>query len=179
MRMIFLGLQSVVMLLMLAICHPSVEAYVSQPTPDKPSGLSQLEIPPSSAEPEPSETGENSMTNINITIGRTVFSAKLHDNEAARTLMAQFPITIDMSELNGNEKYYYLADDLPSDATEKPEVMQAGDIMCWSGNCLVLFYETFPNSYGGYVRLGYVEDASGLSTTLGQGNVTVMFTVDE
>lgn len=60
--------------------------------------------------------------------------------------------------------------------TETPDRINAGDIMCWSGNCLVLFYETFSNSYGGYIRLGYVNDPSGFAAALGNNNVQVSFT---
>lgn len=119
----------------------------------------------------------NSMTSINLTVGGSVFSAKLYDNDAAGAFLALFPLTLNMSDLNRNEKYYYLADNLPSKSTENPADINAGDIMCWSGNCLVLFYKTFSNSYGGYVRLGYIEDTSGLAAALGIGSADVTFTV--
>jgi acetyltransferase-like isoleucine patch superfamily enzyme len=73
------------------------------------------------------ETREKSMINISIAVGSSVFSTKLYDNEASRALLAQFPLTLDMSDLNSNEKYYYLADDLPSESIEKPETINAGD----------------------------------------------------
>ena len=76
-------------------------------------------------------------TNITITARDIVFSAKLYDNEATRALLRQFPMTLNMSELNGNEKYYHLAENLPSGSTERPLSMKAGDLMCWSGNSLV------------------------------------------
>ncbi len=82
-----------------------------------------------------------------------------------------------MSELNGREKYYHLPENLPSPVTEKPATIRAGEIMLWSSNSLVLFYSTFSNSYGGYVKLGYVEDATGLESALGSGSVQVTFTV--
>jgi hypothetical protein len=63
--------------------------------------------------------------------------------------------------------------------TEIPATIRAGEIMLWSSNALVLFYNTFPNSYGGYVKLGYVVDATGLADALGSGDVQVTFTVSD
>ncbi len=119
------------------------------------------------------------MTPITISVGGSSFSAKLYDNDTTRALLAQFPLTLDMSELNGREKYYHLPENLPSTLTEKPETIYAGEIMLWSSNTLVLFYNTFPNSYGGYVRLGYVEDVTSLAAALGSGNVQVTFDVSD
>lgn len=115
--------------------------------------------------------------NINITVGDAVFAAKLYGNSPAKALLAQLPMTLDMADLNGNEKYRNLAKNLPAGPLESPAVINAGDIMCWSGNCLVLFYKTFSNSFGGYVRLGRVEDASGLAAALGSGSAEVTFSV--
>ena len=44
---------------------------------------------------------------------------------------------------------------------------------------VVLFYTTFSNSYGGYVRLGHIEDISGLASALGTGSVQVTFSVSD
>lgn len=68
------------------------------------------------------------MTNISITVGDSVFSAKLYDNKAAKALLEQFPITLNMDDLNGNEKYDNLVANLPSESTEKPSTIGAGDI---------------------------------------------------
>lgn len=115
--------------------------------------------------------------NIAIAVGGAVFPAKLYGNNAAKALLAQLPMTLSMADLNGNEKYRDLAKNLPAGPTESPAVINAGDIMCWSGNCLVLFYKTFANSFGGYIRLGRVEDVSGLAAALGKGSVEVTFSV--
>ena len=148
---------------------------------DVPKQIQDIKSGDTSNETEPSENEgeENHMTNITITVGDSVFSAKLIDNDTSKALLAQFPMTLNMSDLNGNEKYYHLANSLPSESTEKPAIINVGDIMCWSGYSLVLFYKTFSNSYGGYVRLGYIEDASGLAAALGSGNIQVSFAVSD
>lgn len=130
--------------------------------------------------PRPSFAGaDGGTTNINITIGGAVFPAKLYGNDTAKALLAQLPMTLRMADLNGNEKYRDLAKNLPAGPLESPAVINAGDIMCWSGNCLVLFYKTFSNSFGGYVRLGRVENVSGLASALGSGAATVTFSVSD
>lgn len=60
-----------------------------------------------------------------------------------------------MSELNGNEKYYYFEETLPSNATQIGTI-QTGDIMLYGSDCLVLFYDTFSTSYR-YTRIGKID----------------------
>ncbi len=121
----------------------------------------------------------NTMTTITISVGGSSFSAKFYDNETTRALLVQFPLNLNMSELNSREKYYNLPENLPFSMAEKPETIHVGEIMLWSSNTLVLFYNTFSNSYGGYVKLGYVEDVTGLAGALGSGSVQVAFTVSK
>ena len=116
---------------------------------------------------------------MNVTVGAKTFAAQMLDNETTRAFMALLPMTVNMSELNGNEKYYRLPNDLPTKATERPATIYAGEIMCWSSSNLVLFYSTFSNSYSGYVRLGRIEDISGFASALGPGSVQVTFSASE
>lgn len=125
------------------------------------------------------ELSDGEMKTMKITVGSTSFTAQLYDNETTRALLAKLPLTVDMTELNGREKYYHLPEDLPTESTEQPATIHAGEIMCWSSNSLVLFYNTFANSYGGYVKLGVIEDASDLASALGTGNVRVTFEIDD
>ena len=113
------------------------------------------------------------MPPIEIAVGTTVFSARLYDNKAARTFFSKLPLTLDMQELNGNEKYHDLPDSLPTDA-RRPEGIRAGDLMLYGSDCLVLFYQSLSTSYR-YTPLGYVEDAGGLADVLGDGDVRVVF----
>ncbi|WP_258881201.1 cyclophilin-like fold protein [Clostridium tagluense] len=113
------------------------------------------------------------MIDLIITVGNKAFSAKLYDNQTMQALVKQFPLTVDMSELNGNEKYYYLSKTLPT-ASEQPGKIHAGDIMLYGDGCLVVFYETFSSSYN-YTRLGYIEDAVSFVQVVGDGNIKVTF----
>ena len=114
---------------------------------------------------------------MQMTIGEHTFIVRLYDNETARAFAERLPLTLEMDELNGNEKFNYLSDSLPTEA-EQPGRIQAGDLMLYGSDCLVLFYESFSTSYS-YTRLGYMENAPGLSEALGDGNVQVTFSIGE
>lgn len=116
---------------------------------------------------------EETMLKVNISVGDRTFPAKLYDNEAARELIGRMPMELDMSELHGNEKYYYLPEKLPTDP-ENPGSIHNGDFMLFGSDCLVLFYEDFQTSFS-YTRLGYIENPEELAEIVGSGSVTVAF----
>lgn len=120
---------------------------------------------------------ETEETAVTLTVGEQTFSAVLLENETAREFADLLPMTLDMSELNGNEKYFYLDGHL-STHVEQPGQINAGDLMLYGDNCLVLFYETFSSSYS-YTRLGHMDDPSGLAEALGTGSITVSFALEE
>lgn len=110
---------------------------------------------------------------IKISINGQNFSARLEDNPSARAFAEKLPLEVDMRELNGNEKYFYMDSDLPSDS-ERVKQIHAGDLMLFGSNCVVIFYKDFSTSYS-YTRLGKIEDATDLAKVLGAGNVHVTF----
>lgn len=112
-------------------------------------------------------------TKMKITIGSAVFIATLDNNAITKDFKAMLPLTINMNELNGNEKFFDLLNDLPTNAT-KPATIQNGDLMLYGSKTLVLFYKTFSTSYS-YTRIGRVENPLGLTAALGSGNATVTF----
>ena len=115
---------------------------------------------------------ENTMQ-INVTVGTKTFTATLADSETGRAFAQLLPLTLPMTELNGNEKYHYLYSSLPTDSYQ-PGTIQAGDLMLYKDNCVVLFYETFSSSYS-YTRIGSIDNPAGLAAALGAGNVSVRF----
>jgi hypothetical protein len=117
------------------------------------------------------------MANMNITIGDDTFIATLEDNDTTRALIKQLPLTVDMSELNSNEKYNYLSNNLRADKSSCPGQINEGDLMLYGDNCLVLFYNTFNTSYS-YVKLGHIDNTTGLTKAIGSGNVKVTFSVN-
>lgn len=113
---------------------------------------------------------------MEIQIGSKNFTAVLDDNATAAAFEALLPMTVEMTELNGNEKYARLSGNLPT-KDANPGTIQTGDLMVYGSKTVVLFYKTFRASYE-YTRLGRVKDATGLAEAVGAGNVTVTFAVE-
>jgi hypothetical protein len=134
-------------------------------------GLAQALAVPSAAAAGPNTLEERRMW---MTVGERRFSITLADNAAARAFTALLPLTLDMPDLNGNEKHVKLARALPADAS-RPGTIHNGDLMLWGADTLVLFYVTFNSPYA-YTRLGRVEDPAALPQLLGRGDVRIMFT---
>lgn len=119
---------------------------------------------------EKERAGESEMKITVMADGRQ-FDGSLQDNETTQALRELLPLTMDMTELHGNEKYYNLAGSLPVNE-EHINTIYAGDLMLFGSDCLVLFYEDFETSYS-YTRLGRIDDTEGLSDTLGRGTAKV------
>jgi len=131
-------------------------------------------------EEEVPETGktedQSTMTNITIQIGTKAFKAVLFDNPSTKAFKDKLPMTLDMTELNGNEKYYQFSDRLPSN-DEVIGKIKSGDLMLYASSYLVLFYEDLSSSYS-YTRLGRIDDPTGLSEAVGSGNISISFKVE-
>lgn len=112
-----------------------------------------------------------SATKMKIKIGTAVFTATLYDHASANEFKARLPLTIQMTELNGNEKYYDFSSSLPKNASVGGAI-KSGDIMLYGSNVLVLFYKNFTTTYS-YTKLAHIDNPAGLADALGAGNVTV------
>lgn len=114
---------------------------------------------------------------IMIEVNGQSFSAKLYDNAAAAALLEKFPMVLDMEEMNGNEKYFFMEDTLPTDTKDIGDI-HTGDIMLYGADCLVLFFQDFSTSYR-YTRIGYIEDQEGFADALSDGTVEIRFYIEE
>jgi hypothetical protein len=112
-------------------------------------------------------------TQMKIKIGSSSFTATLEENATATAFKAMLPLTVKMTELNGNEKLFRLQTDLPTNPTN-PGKIENGDVMIYQSNTVVLFYKSFPTSYS-YTRLGRIDDPAGLAAAVGSGSVSVSF----
>ena len=89
--------------------------------------------------------------------------------------MAQNPIvTIEMEDYGSFEKVGALGQSLPTENVQT--TTQAGDIVLYQGNQIVLFYGS--NSWS-YTRLGKIDDLTGWEQALGDADVTVTFSLEE
>ena len=143
------------------------------------SGTAGFSSPEESAEEEapPIETitQEEERTMV-VQIGESTFTAALEENAAVDALvdmMEQGPVTIQMSDYSGFEKVGPLGTSLP--ASNQQTTTQAGDIVLYQGDQIVLFYGS--NSWS-YTRLGRIDDLSGWEEALGSGDVAVTFSLE-
>ena len=110
---------------------------------------------------------------ILMKIGDEVVTVAWEDNESARALaelLREQPMSIQMSMYGGFEQVGSFGTSLPRD--DEQTTTQAGDIVLYSGNQMVVFYGS--NSWA-YTRLGRITDKSAeeLEKLLGNGDVTI------
>lgn len=174
MRPLFLTLA----LLFAATASPAFTACDRNDDPtttiNTPTGGSDDNTPGDNEDPDDNngDSPENTRT-MTLKIGNSTFTATLADNATAQAFAAMLPMNLSMSELNNNEKYVYLDQSLPAQASS-PGTIQTGDIMLYGSSCVVLFYKTFSTSYS-YTRIGRVDNPDGLAAAVGSGSVTVLF----
>ena len=119
--------------------------------------------------------GDN-MQNIIITIKNKKYEAILYDNSTTKELIKKIPITITMSDLNGNEKYYNFSKSF-STSSENVANINKGDIMLFGDNCLVIFYKSFSTRYK-YTKLGYIKNTEDLENSFGKGDISITFEIE-
>ncbi len=114
---------------------------------------------------------------LKLTINNVIYTVILEKNETAKSFLnlIENEKTCEMNELNGNEKYVYLPISLPT-KPYKPQIINAGDIMLFGNNCLVLFYKTFSTSYS-YTKIGHIDDASNLEENLKNNDISALWQV--
>ncbi|MDE5995264.1 MAG: hypothetical protein K2G60_07095 [Oscillospiraceae bacterium] len=118
---------------------------------------------------ETADIKEEANKTMQININGTDYIIKLEDNATVRALQGELPTECDMKELNGNEKYVYLNCSLPT-APSKPNRINAGDVMLFGDNCLVIFYKSFKTSYS-YTKIGHIDNLP----DLGKDDIKVKF----
>lgn len=108
---------------------------------------------------------------INVTINGTKYVANLEENETVKEFINLLPSEFYMSELNGNEKYIYLDNNLPSNSVSVKHINK-GDIMLYGSNCLVIFYKSFDTGYS-YTKIGHIDNLNDL------GNDSVLVKIEK
>lgn len=156
----------------------------SQPQASQNNVSSEENVQPKPSETASSETpqeeetsSEETVMNLNVTIGTSTFTATLEDNAAVDAfveMMRKAPVVIQMSDYSGFEKVGSLGTSLPSSNSQT--TTQSGDIVLYNGNQIVIFYGS--NSWS-YTRLGKINDLTGWEEALGSGDVTVTFSIGE
>ncbi|MDE7445779.1 MAG: hypothetical protein K2N15_08790 [Lachnospiraceae bacterium] len=132
----------------------------------------QTEIQPTEAAQENAEQEITEMK-MKVQIGDTIFTATLADNssvDALKELMADGPLTLNMSDYANMEKGADLGVILPQNNEQMNT--QAGDIILYQGRTFAIYYGT--NSWS-LTPIGKIDnvDAEELKEVLGTGDVTV------
>ena len=118
---------------------------------------------------------ESTEMKMTVQVGESTFTATLEDNAAVDALvemMEHGPVTIQMSDYAGFEKVGALGTSLPTSNSQT--TTQAGDIVLYQGNQIVMFYGS--NSWS-YTRLGTIDDLTSWTEALGSGDVSVTFSL--
>lgn len=120
-----------------------------------------------------SNSDKKTGTPVVLNINGQSFQAVFYNNKTANALLKKMPMTLNMKELNGNEKYHFFDTEFPVNE-KSPGKISAGDIMLYGSDCLVTFYKSHNTSYQ-YTPVGKIENASGFAKAVGSGNVTITF----
>ena len=111
---------------------------------------------------------------MNIQIDNKTFTVIVENNKTVKELYQKLPITLEMSDLNNNEKYCYLDFTLPT-YSKSVKNIKKGDVMLFGNSCLVIFYKSFTTSYS-YTKIGYIENPADIETALGKKDIKVVLT---
>ena len=111
-------------------------------------------------------------SNMIVIINDKEYNVDLEDNETVKNFLNILPKEFNMSELNGNEKYVYMDESLPTNSSN-PKHINRGDIMLYGDNCLVIFYKSFDTNYS-YTKIGHITNLE----DLGNNNIKVKFFID-
>ena len=118
----------------------------------------------------PKENNDLGVNNqVKVLIDKKEYTINLEDNETAKEFVNMLPLELNMNELNGNEKYVYLDRKLPVNPSNINKI-NAGDVMIYGNDCLVIFYKSFTSSYS-YTKIGHIDNLP----DLGNDNVSVRF----
>ena len=88
-------------------------------------------------------------------IDNVEYIINLEDNETVKKFVSLLPTYLDTS--------------FPSNASN-PKRINAGDVMLYGDNCLVIFYKSFDTSYR-YTKIGHIDNLPNLENN----NITVKF----
>ena len=153
--------------------HSSQETVMSETETSSTDNPAATEQPaPTEEASVPAETSPTEELTMMLKIDDTEIAVRWEDNEsveALKDLIQDTPLTINMSMYGGFEQVGSLGTSLPRNDVQT--TTEAGDIVLYSGNQIVVFYGS--NSWA-YTRLGHVElSAPEMSDLLSHGDVTI------
>lgn len=156
----------------------SLSACGGAEAPADPSAAQTGTAETGTVESQPSTDTESSQEGsaLKITIGDQELLATFADNSSAeefRELLSQGPLTIEMEDYGGFEKVGPLGTTLTRNDTQI--TTEPGDVILYQGNQITIYYGT--NSWS-FTRLARIDDPSRLQEVLGEGTVSVTFSLE-
>lgn len=115
------------------------------------------------------EIKKEEVSNVKVIINEKEYILNLEDNKTVDKFLELLPSDFNMTELNGNEKYIYLDKTLPTDSMY-PKHINAGDVMLYGNNCIVVFYKSFDTKFS-YTKIGHIDNLP----DLGSDDITIHF----
>ena len=161
-----LGIIVAVLALLLSACEKDSSENATSPT--------EVQPPIQSSTGEQDNPGEETTEmKLTLKIGDMEVATDWEDNEsvkALRKLAQEEPLTVFMSMYGGFEQVGSLGSTLPRN--DKQTTTEAGDIVLYSGNQIVVFYGS--NSWA-YTRLGKITDktVAEMKELLGNKDITL------
>lgn len=125
----------------------------------------------------PSQNENLSENKIDISFNGHTYSATLADNSSSRAfadLLKNGPLTISTHDYGSFEKVGELGATLPQN--DEQVTTSVGDIILYQGNQITIYYAQ--NTWN-FIRLGKIDDPSGLRDTLGDGDVAITFALQK
>ena len=157
-------------------CGSAQGTEAAVPEPQQSPAMTPAAEAPAAEQPQENKTESEETETMQMKIGETEVEVAWEDNESVAALkeLARDGLAIQMSMYGGFEQVGSIGKSLPRE--DRQTTTQAGDIVLYSGNQLVVFYGS--NSWA-YTRLGKIADksASELSELLGGGDVTITLTL--
>jgi len=152
---------------------PAVQEEDPAPQPEDGTDAASADTKETPAEKEDPKEKE-----MKLTIGDTPVAVRWQDNESVKALaelVKEGPLTVQMSMYGGFEQVGSIGQKLPRNDAQT--TTEAGDIVLYSGDQIVVFYGS--NSWA-YTRLGRVTDKNGeeMKELLGNGDVTITISIE-
>ena len=159
MKKIVYGLLIIICLFIVVGCNQKNNETNTQDTPTSQQENNNYEL----------NNSNEVIKSVKAIINGKEYKIDLEDNETANSFVGLLPQELNMRELNGNEKYIYLDTTLPTNSSN-PKRINAGDVMLYGDNCLVIFYKSFDTSYS-YTKIGHIDNLP----NLGNDSISVKF----
>ena len=100
---------------------------------------------------------------IKVNINGTSYDAVIESNNTAKEFLNLLPMTLNMSDSDGNRKYSYMYSGITA-TSPSTRNMSAGDIALSGKSTIVVFYKATKSS-GKFIKLGHIDNLPDLGSS--------------